>query len=540
MVTQHKISGVHCSRCTVSYLTNNSGGDIVRFDHLTKLLTEDFGLDSNVFTGNIEFSKMNFIENQANDYPSDILYVCFEDSFFQLERLPHNLLVIYKSEAVKKRIWQKLDSAHVNALYVHYSKYAKIINFIQNLLNAGNGQSDSYAGFLRMIVNGSNLSYIVSEASKQCGKQLIILDFSGKIIAHSQSYDVVDPEWERFIRNGYCPAESMQHFYELFLKRTEVSTKPYLYECAETGILYLSSPIVINGYPHGYVFMISKSNDLGPKAYDILPVMSRVAADYVQSNFPAVTSSAQLYRSIIGDILQGESPEAIKSRMISSKLKIPKRMRLILVRSFYHQNSLEYLKQLRSQLALLFTPIPPIYYDNSLVIIQNFDENRTEQTEKEMLYLKELTNSNRLIVGISNEFSDLQELAQHYCQADDALKLSARLRIEDNIVYYKDVSFFAMLSKLSVGEHMRQFCHPALKLLREYDDKNGTELFETLRVLTDTNFNQKLTAEKLFTHRNTIAYRRQQILELAGIDFSDSEELFQLSYSFKIYNYLEP
>jgi len=512
----------------------------VRFDHLAKLLAEDFELDNAVHLGNVEFSKLNFIENQTNDFPSDILYICFEDSFFKLERLPQNIIIIYKSEATKKRIMQKLDAAHVNSIYVHYGKYVKTLNFIQNLMSAGNGQADSYAGFLRMIVNGNELSYIVNEASRQCSKQLIILDFSGKIIAHSKAYDVVDPEWESFIRNGYCPVETMQHFYELFLKRTEVSSKPHLYECAETGIIYLSSPIIVNGYPHGYVFMISKNSDLSPKAHDILLVMSRVAADYVQRNLPAVTSSAQLFRSIIGDILQGESPESIKSRIISSKLKVPQKMRLILVRSFYHQNSIEYLKLLRTQLALLFTPIPPIYYDNSIVIIQNVDEEKEEQTPKEMQYLWELAASNRLLVGISNDFSDLQELAEYYCQADDALKLSARLRMEEHIVYYKDVSFFAMLSKLSVGEHIRQFCHPALKLLRDYDEKNGTELFETLRVLTETNFNQKLTAERLFTHRNTIAYRRQQILELAGIDFSDSEELFQLSYSFKIHNYLEP
>jgi len=512
----------------------------VLFEQLAKHVCDAFDLESLIFSGHLDILKGNIIETQSDLYSNDILYICFEDSFFALDCLPHNMFIIYKTEAAKKRIRQKLEASHVNSIFAHFSKYAKTANFIQNMLSSVSENSDSYAAFLRMIVNGNDLSYIVNEASRQCRKQIIVLDFSGKILAHSKSWDVVDPEWESFIRNGYCPVDSMQHFYELFLKRTELSNKPNMYECETTGIIYLSSPIIVNTYPHGYVFMISKNTDLGTKAFDVLPVMSRVAADYIQRNYPAVNSSVQLYRSLIGDILQGESPESIKSRIISSRLKFPKKMRLILIRSYYHQNSIEYFKLLRSQLAAVFTPIPPIYYDNSIVIIQSLADNDKTQSEKELQHLSELADSNRLLAGISNEFSDLEMLAHHYCQADDALKLSARLRVEKNLNYYKDYSFYAMLSKLSVGEHMRNFCHPALNQLKDYDKNNGTNLFETLRVFTETNFNQKITAERLFTHRNTIAYRKQQISEISGIDFLNSEELFQLTYSFKVHNYLEP
>ena len=86
---------------------------------------------------------------------------------------------------------------------------------------------------------------------------------------------------------------------------------------------------------------------------------------------------------------------------------------------------------------------------------------------------------------------------------------------------------------------MRDFCHSALPVLQKYDAKNGTELFETARIYVETNCNQKETADRLHTHRNTISYRKQQIQQMTNIDFTNPGELFQLNYSFKIYAYLE-
>lgn len=44
----------------------------------------------------------------------------------------------------------------------------------------------------------------------------------------------------------------------------------------------------------------------------------------------------------------------------------------------------------------------------------------------------------------------------------------------------------------------------------------------------------KLTAEKLFSHKNTIAYRISRLKELYDIDLDDSETCFSLYYSCEI------
>ena len=52
------------------------------------------------------------------------------------------------------------------------------------------------------------------------------------------------------------------------------------------------------------------------------------------------------------------------------------------------------------------------------------------------------------------------------------------------------------------------------------------------------NQNSTLTAKDLFIHRNTMLYRINKIKELTNIDFSNTEETFQVLLSYKIMNYI--
>ena len=152
--------------------------------------------------------------------------------------------------------------------------------------------------------------------------------------------------------------------------------------------------------------------------------------------------------------------------------------------------------------------------------------------------LDELAESNHLQVGVSNDFENLQDLPRFYGQAREAVALAERMRIKKHVVFYSDMAFFSLVYHLSEGTHVRDFCHEALDTLRKYDTENGTELFETCKVYVETNCNQKETAEIMHTHRNTISYRKQMIQDITNVDFSNPNDLFQLNYSFKIYEYM--
>lgn len=509
------------------------------FVQLSDMLKDRFAVwsyisDSNARVNMLLFGGINCMLNEP-----DTSYFFAYSNFNKSMTLPQNVIASFDSEFEKFELLNAAERDNSNIILVPTKESTNVLNFAQMLLVSSLRESDNYAVFLRMILNGRDLSYILTEAAKQCRGQLVAIDFSGKIFAHSTPAPDLLPEWKMYLKDGYCPAEFMQHCYDMLLKRTEISSRAYSYRCEDHGIYYLSSPIVINNCAHGYIFMLSWEENNSPKAHETVQLISRVAADFIRRNEPEQSSSAQLYRRLLTDILGGESRNAIAERITAGKFTIPDHMRVMLVHPFYYSDESEMLKNLSAQLGAVFFSLPPIQYRRSILMVVPDLPDEREKARKALGFLRGLAEGNRLKVGISNRFDSLQDLPQYYSQACEAIALSERLRLNSVLTFYSDVSFYSLMSHLSEGTHMRDFCHSALETLKKYDIENGTELFETARVYVKTNCNQKETAELLHTHRNTISYRKQQIQQLTNIDFLDPDELFQLNYSFRIYAYLE-
>lgn len=506
------------------------------FSQLSDVLHDKFGCRSQVPDCSARITMLLFSSGIGDAGESEAAYILPYDAFSKMDVLPKNVLLICP-EGKDSEASERLRAQKVNAVVLSPERVAEVLNFAQLILSRTLRESDNYAMFLSMIINGRDLSYVLSEAARVCGGQLLAIDFSGKILAHSSLSKDLLPEWRTYIKKGYCPADFMQHCYDMLLKRTEISSRAHSYHCEEHNIYYMSSPILVNNCAHGYVFMLSREENTSPVAYDTIQIMSKVAADYIRRSAPELSSNTQLYRRLIIDLLGGESRDAISERITSGKFQVPKRMKTILFKPLFYGTGYELLKALGSQLSTIFHSAPPIQYKKTLLLVVSSPD--AQKSSKPMAFLEELAESNHLQIGISNDFENLQDLPQFYGQAREAVALAERMHFKTGVVFYSDVAFFSLVYHLSEGTHMRDFCHSALPVLQKYDAENGTELFETARIYVETNCNQKETADRLHTHRNTISYRKQQIQQMTNIDFTNPGELFQLNYSFKIYAYLE-
>ena len=65
--------------------------------------------------------------------------------------------------------------------------------------------------------------------------------------------------------------------------------------------------------------------------------------------------------------------------------------------------------------------------------------------------------------------------------------------------------------------------------LRAYDAKRGTDLVKTLVVFIQLGGNITAAADKLFLHRNSLAYRLQRIEELCGLDVREARLRYLLT-----------
>jgi len=479
-----------------------------------------------------EFVDIALLDNDTYSYKDDTLYI---GHLAQLNReINPPLSLLYFDDGSSDYVKSLFNSAKIEKY-----DFASVFNFIKQELIKSLKAEHTYSKMLKMILDGKSLSSILCETSKACGNPIAVLDISGKILAYSTPFDVPDPLWIQSIERGYCPFEFMEHIKELRLKKTSPKTsEAFISICSQNQMVYLCSKILSQDCLLGYVFMFQCHSPIDSQSKELLPLISKAAGEMILRNHDNICLRSYLYESILSDMLKGIEPEHANARIQASDLSFPERMKVLVVRpSYYHGHN--YVKgELMNKLQNIFPKAPSIYYQKEMILIVPLDED-DKINYSAMKELKLLCENDHLQVGISNAFTQPSLFANYYNQADEAIRFAQLLGSENNIHHYTEYSFYSMLSTIPLEFRLGRFCHPALAMLRRYDHEKGTELYNTLKVLTETGFNMKKTADTLYLHRNTLNYRKQKIEDICGIDFDDSNLLFQLMYSFKIDHYLE-
>ena len=145
-------------------------------------------------------------------------------------------------------------------------------------------------------------------------------------------------------------------------------------------------------------------------------------------------------------------------------------------------------------------------------------------------------------IGIGRICYSLNELKTSYKEAETALKLANKIPdiLESKIVHIDEVEEFAFLYE--VKEKAPLYLKKTLaelNELREYDSKNGTEFFKTLKELFLAEQNTNQAAKKLYIHRNTIAYRKEKIKSILSCDPFANKNKFRFELALKLYILLE-
>lgn len=199
-------------------------------------------------------------------------------------------------------------------------------------------------------------------------------------------------------------------------------------------------------------------------------------------------------------------------------------------------------KRLKEQVAEKLKALLPgtqlTFHENGIAALI-VPESPSGLSEEQRSLLADFADSEHLSIGVSNVFTGIEDFARNYAQARRALDLSARLKDGGSVFRYTDYAFYDLLGTAKKAGELGCFCHPALAQLRSYDAENHTELLRTLDVYLAGDCSIKQASERLFIHRNSLAYRLRRIFELTRLDLSDSNTRFLLGMSFAIEHFNE-
>ncbi len=102
------------------------------------------------------------------------------------------------------------------------------------------------------------------------------------------------------------------------------------------------------------------------------------------------------------------------------------------------------------------------------------------------------------------------------------------------MIAFEDLGAFHFFYERKDSPTTQTFLQERMNTLLSYDkDKNG-ELINTLSAYFRNNQNMRKTAEALFMHKNSVAYRLRLVEELTGLKLGDSESAFQLQLCLKL------
>jgi len=174
----------------------------------------------------------------------------------------------------------------------------------------------------------------------------------------------------------------------------------------------------------------------------------------------------------------------------------------------------------------------------------NFSKISPEYLEK----LERILESHGAVAATSGNARELGAIDVPFAIACHILAASSRTsRLKPKRIYTQDEHGIYYIFSLLQDQFVERFgredplalLHPGVVTLLRYDREHRTDLSETLFLFLANDRNLKVTATRMFTHRNTIYNKMKKIREIIGSDLDDSKIRFNLQFSHLLLSYLE-
>lgn len=141
--------------------------------------------------------------------------------------------------------------------------------------------------------------------------------------------------------------------------------------------------------------------------------------------------------------------------------------------------------------------------------------------------------------GIGNVVDGYKELSTSYNNAMQAHDLGKEIVGNHAVVSFDELGIYKLLHDFGDKRKLNEYIPPSLITLMEYDRNKKSNLVATLDCYLSKNQHYAMAAEQLFVHPKTIQYRISKVKELTDMDFSDAEEIMQVSIGLRIIRFMQ-
>ncbi len=402
----------------------------------------------------------------------------------------------------------------------------EILNVILDAFDYYNNWSDKLRAAIR---DGAALQTLLDESEEIFGFPLLVCDPGYYVIAQAGMDRMVfdnaraSENLAEMKKNGVMPMKTIVAINAD--ERIRVNSRSaYLMEYEELGSPIICRNLYSQNCHVGWVLVILRKENITRGLMQLLDELGDIIEYWSDFNSKQkeLLSYNDLFQNILTDPDADVQKQAKRLRSIGWYPEDPKQM-IVLERQETDLLSTEYFRRKIDRIGNgCFT----VTAQDPLALILN----RRIISYREFLEeLKDLMRQTDMWGGISPEFTNVFGMKEPLELASSASRLGSHE--VGSLTEFRECALPYALEILR--EHSSPcFLHPALETLRQYDKKNHTELFLTLREFLNCERNYIRTAGRLYIHRNTLLYRLKRITDLTGVEL-DSESVrlhLQLSY----------
>lgn len=130
--------------------------------------------------------------------------------------------------------------------------------------------------------------------------------------------------------------------------------------------------------------------------------------------------------------------------------------------------------------------------------------------------------------GLSRRGNDLADFADYAKEAETALEVLCRIETDTRAAALEELGIYYPLSEMQNLEPMQRLFTQTMGAVIQYDAENEGALLETLEQYFHCGCNLRMTAEKMFLHKNSVSYRLHKVEELTGRSMDDMQFRLEL------------
>jgi sugar diacid utilization regulator len=140
----------------------------------------------------------------------------------------------------------------------------------------------------------------------------------------------------------------------------------------------------------------------------------------------------------------------------------------------------------------------------------------------------------RLTIVVSTVSRQPSDYEPNYRAALTALSLKKVGSDCHGVVRVPDLGVYTLLLNARRPDELAAFAVQTMAKLRDYDEDNGTDLLDTLKVYLEERGKLAATAARLFVHANTVSYRLGRIRDITGGHPGDLDFALRFELAFMI------